>query len=145
MRVKRPTVLNIERDERLMSSKETADALDAACAALLDIIRCSESKSRYDRNDKYDQLHTEDCADGRDTLPSRVAPPFRGRRKRRGAENRHHVCDGIDYRSRPASISSRRGASCEPNSFAFSYQLRANEMSETCVPKTPIFSSMIGS
>ena len=59
--------------------------------------------------------------------------------------HRHHVCDGIDYRSRPASISSRRGASCEPNSFAFSYQLRADEMSETCVPKTPIFSSMIGS
>ena len=62
--------------------------------------------------------------------PNCGGPPFE-RRKRRGAENCHHVCDGIDYRFAFIILP----ACCEPNSFAFSYQLRANEMSETCVPK----------
>jgi hypothetical protein len=38
------------------------------------------------------------------------------------------------YRSDPTDSSSRRGASSEPNSFAFSYQLRADEMSAPTIP-----------
>ena len=64
----------------------------------------------------------------------------------RGAGRRADRAVGAEVAKayRFASISSRRGASGEPNSLAFSYQLRAFSMSAP-MPFTPIFASTTGS